>query len=405
MIDSSIKRVGMLLASLLVMAAAQAADGYVIGVTGAFTGGSASLGAPMRDGIRFAAEQINAAGGIGGKPITLLERDDEARPPRGVEIAKELVNVHKVCGVIGFSNTGVGLAAHRVYQDGKTPVMVAVSAGTALTRQFLPPEFPENYVFRHAQNDESQVVMLAKEAVDRLQKKKIAILADSTNYGQLGREDLERELAKRGVTPVSVQKFNVKDVDMTPQLLRSRQAGADILIVYGIGPELAQIANGLKKIGWQVPMIGGVTLSMSNFIQNAGPNAEGVSMPVTFIDEPITPRRKKFIEEYRQRMKTTDIAAPGFVAQGYDAMLLLAAGIKQAGACDGKKIKDALESLKDPVQGAIATYTRPFSATNHEATSATEIPVMGTIRGGRVVFADEKDKERLARQDLGSGNK
>ena len=106
----------------------RAADEYVIGLTGAFTGGSSSLGAPMREGIRFAAEQLNAAGGIGGKPITLVERDDEARPPRGVEIAKEFVNVTKVCAVIGFSNTGVGLAAHGIYQEAKTPVLVGPSS-------------------------------------------------------------------------------------------------------------------------------------------------------------------------------------------------------------------------------------------------------------------------------------
>jgi branched-chain amino acid transport system substrate-binding protein len=383
-----------------------AADEYVIGLTGAFTGGSSSLGAPMRDGIRFAVEQLNAAGGIGGKSITLVERDDEAKPARGVEIAKELVNVQKVCAVIGFSNTGVGLASHSTYQEAKIPVMVAVSAGTALTRQFQKPGSSENYVFRNAQNDESQVVMLVKEALDRRQKTKIAILADSTNYGQLGRQDLERELAKRGVTPVSVQKFNVKDVDMTPQLLRSQQAGADILIVYGIGPELAQIANGMQKLAWQVPMIGGVTLSMANFIQNAGPNAEGVAMPVSFIDEPITPRRKQFIEAYNKRMGVAVMASPGFVAQGYDAMLLLAAGIRQAGQCDGKRIKDALESLGSPVKGVIATYVRPFSPANHEAASGeSDIPVMGTIRGGRVVFSDDKDKARIVKLDLATTSK
>ena len=395
---------GTLFVSLLASVfAAQAADGYHIGVTGAFTGGSSSLGFPMREGIRFATEQINAGGGIAGKQIILVERDDEAKPTRGIEIAQELVNVQKVCAVIGFSNTGVALASHRVYQEAKTPAMVAVSAGTALTRQFQKPEFSENYVFRNSQNDESQVVMLVREALDRRQKKKIAILADSTNYGQLGREDLERELSKRGVTPVSIQKFNVKDVDMTSQLLRSQQAGADILIVYGIGPELAQIANGIEKLAWKVPMIGGVTLAMGNFIQNAGANAEGASMPVSFIDEPITARRKQFVEAYNKKMNVAAMPSPGFVAQGYDAMLLLTAAIKQASQCDGKKIKDALETLEVPVQGVIATYVRPFSSSNHEVVSLdSDIPVMGTIRGGRVVYSDDRDKQKIIKRDLAS---
>lgn len=396
----------MIVAIAPLLAGSANAEPYKVGVTGAFTGGSSSLGAPMREGIRLAAEKINAAGGIGGEQVKLVERDDEAKPTRGTEIAHELVNVEKVCAVVGFSNTGVGLASHRIYQEAKTPVIVAVSAGTVLTRQFVKPEYAENYIFRNSQNDESQVVMLVKEALDRLKKKNVAILADSTNYGQLGREDLTRELAKRGVQPVSVQKFNIKDVDMTPQLLRARQAGADILIVYGIGPELAQIANGLEKLSWKVPMIGGVTLSMGNFIQNAGANAEGVSMPVSFIEEALTPRRKEFIDSYHKKAGVTSIPSPGFVAQGYDAMLLLAAAIKQAGQCNGSRIKDAMESLKDPVEGVIATYVRPFSAANHEViTLESDIPVMGQIKGGKLVFADPVDRERIARRQGQSASK
>ena len=83
---------------------------------------------------------------------------------------------------------------------------------------------------------------------------------------------------------------------MTAQLLKAKEAGAEAVLTYGIGPELAQIANGMTKLGWKVPMIGSWTLSMANYIDNAGPGGEGARMPQTFIQEPTTPKRKAFID-------------------------------------------------------------------------------------------------------------
>jgi branched-chain amino acid transport system substrate-binding protein len=397
------KLLSLLAASLMAAASLPASADIKVGVTGAFTGGSSSLGAPMRDGIRLAAERINAAGGIRGEKLVLVERDDEASPARGTEIAQELVNSEKVCAVIGFSNTGVGLAAHRIYQEAKVPVVVAVSAGTALTRQFLKPDHAENYIFRNSQPDIDQVKLIVAQALDRLKGTKIAILADSTNYGQLGRQDLTNELAKRGVTPVSVEKFNVKDIDMTPQLLRAKAAGADVLLTYGIGPELAQIARGLAKLAWKVPMIGGVTASMGNFIQNAGDSAEGVFVPVLFVEEGVNKRRRDFLELVYARTGSKTIPSAGFVAQGYDGMMLLAGAIKQAPQCTGPQVKQALENLRDPVEGAIASYSKPFSAGSHEVVdSHPGLAVMGQVKGGRVVFANQADKDRLSRQEAGA---
>ena len=82
-------------------------------------------------------------------------------------------------------------------------------------------------------------------------------------------------MEQKGVKAVATEKFNIKDVDMTPQLLKAKEAGAEAILTYAIGPELAQIANGMTKLGWKVPMVGSWTLSMANYIDNAGPGGEG----------------------------------------------------------------------------------------------------------------------------------
>ena len=196
-----------------------------------------------------------------------------------MQITQELINKEQVVADVGFINTGVSLAAQRFYQEAKIPVINNVATGSKVTHQFEAPEFPDNYVFRTSASDGIQSAMIVEEAVVKRKFTKVAILADSTNYGQLGREDLEKALDKRGIKPVAEEKFNVKDVDMTSQLLKAKQAGAEAILTYAIGPELAQIANGMEKLDWKVPMIGSWTLSMANFIDNAGKNGDGARMP------------------------------------------------------------------------------------------------------------------------------
>ncbi|WP_409015385.1 ABC transporter substrate-binding protein [Caballeronia sp. LZ001] len=371
---------------------AQAADPIKIGVDGPFTGGSSSMGVSMRDGVRLATAEINKSGGVLGRQIVLVERDDEAKNERGVQIAQELINKEKVVAVVGYINTGVALASQRFFQEAKIPVFNNVATGTVVTKQF--DDQPDNYVFRNAAADRIQAPMIVEEAITKRGFKKVAILADSTNYGQLGREDLEKALSAKGVKPVAVEKFNIKDVDMTAQLLKAKEAGAEAVLTYGIGPELAQIANGMAKLGWKVPLIGSWTLSMANYIDNAGNNGEGARMPQTFIQEANTPKRKAFIDAYVKEFKPKSdrIDSPVSAAQGYDSIYLLAAAIKQAGSTDGPKVKEALENLTTKVEGVVMVYDKPFTKTDHEAISSN-VPVIGEVKAGRVIYAYDADKK------------
>ena len=132
---------------------AMAADPIKIGLSGPFTGGSASMGVSMRDGVKLAVTEINAAGGIMGRQILLVERDDEARNEVGVQIAQELINKEQVVATLGFINTGVALASQRFYQESEIPVLNNVATGTAITQQFKAPEHKANYIFRTSAND------------------------------------------------------------------------------------------------------------------------------------------------------------------------------------------------------------------------------------------------------------
>ena len=367
---------------------ALAADPIKVGLSGPYTGGSSSMGVSMRDGVKLAVDEINKAGGVNGSMIQLIERDDEAKNEIGVQIAQELINKEKVVATLGFINTGVGQAAQRFYQEAEIPVINNVATGSILTRQW--PDQKTNYVFRTAANDTIQSAMIAEEAVKRQGFKKPAILADSTNYGQLGREDLTNALSKLDIKPVAVEKFNIGDTDMTSQVLKAKEAGADVILTYAIGPELAQIANSMAKLGWKVPLVGSWTLSMASYIDTSGPNGDGAMMPQTFIEMPTTPKRKAFIDAYHKAYGGDRMPSPVSAAQGYDSAYLLAAALRQAKSTDGRKIRAALEDLQEKIEGVVTVYDHPYTAADHEAISAN-IPVFGLVKNGRVVPAHPED--------------
>ncbi len=382
-----------------------AADSIKLAITGPFTGGSAPMGASMRDGAKLAISEINNAGGVQvgatKMKIEVIERDDEAKNERGALIAQELASTPGLSGVIGSVNTGVVLAGDRHLQEKGITKIITPAAGSASMTQWVG-KAPDLSIFRFAAHDGIQAAMVVEEALNR-KFTKVAIFHDATNYGVSGRDDLQREIKKQGdkLQVVATEKFNIGDKDMTAQLLRAKSGGAQAILIWAIGPELAAVANGKAKMGMTAPLIGGWTLSMSNFIDNAGKNGNGALMPQTFIEEPITPKAKAFIEAYHKAYNVNRIPSAVSAAQGYDAVYIFAAAVKQAGSPDTKKIKDALEDLKEPVRGVIALWKHPYSkwdnkdVETHEAFRREQC-VMGMVQDGKVVFAHDEDKQRLA---------
>jgi branched-chain amino acid transport system substrate-binding protein len=370
---------------------ADAADTIRIGISCPMTGGSADMGISMRNGVRLAVEEINTmAGGVAGRQIELVERDDQGNPDLGKGVAEELIAKEKVVATIGVCNTGVGLATIDAYQKAKVPLLVAVSTGTPLTKKYAAE--PEHYIFRVSPRDEVQAPFVVAEALKR-GFRKIALFADTTGYGEAGKNDVEKALAAAGLTPVSVQRFAVGVKDLAAQVREARAAGADAVISYTVGPEAAVLAKAIEKEKWPVQIIGSWPLSWRNFIDAAGSAGEGALVAVSFIQQASFQRRNAFIAAYRQKYNTPVIPAPMAAAQGYDTMLLLFYALHQAQSVEPAKIRAALEKLERPVAGVITTYDHPFSKTDHDALSGNML-VMGVVRKGQIDYAYKEDAQK-----------
>lgn len=385
---------GVLLPVLIPVAASASEAGAIrIGVSGPFTGGSAPMGLSMLNGIKLAVDEINGIGGINGRRIELVERDDKADDALGGKIAEELTRM-QVAATIGIVNTGVGLASIDAYQKARIPLMIAVSTGTSLTRKYAPPHAPENFIFRVAPTLDLE----ARVIVADLKRKNIdsaAILADATAYGEAGLQAFLREAQAAGIEVPVRERFRIGDQNMSAQVGRARASSAKALVVWGIGPEMAAIARNKAALGWPAPMFGSWTISMRNFIDAVGPAGEGTLTPQTFIQDLGTSAKTSFLLAYKRVYDTDRIPSPMSAAQGYDGMHLLYLALRQANSTDGVKIKEALENLQYRYQGAITSYYRPFSPQDHDAITQNMV-LMGRVAAGRIDYAYADDQRRGA---------
>jgi branched-chain amino acid transport system substrate-binding protein len=371
-------------------AVAQTANQAVrIGVIGPFTGPSSDFGKPMLNGILLAQEEINAVGGFLGRPFELVIRDDQGHPDVGLEHAKALMK-EGVVATIGFCNTGVALKSIETFQNAKSPVIVPCATGTPITARYPAAE---SYVFRTSARDAIQAPFVVDDLVKRGWTK-VAIFADATGYGDSGLKDVEAALAAKKLKAVYVARFPLGVKDLSTELKAAKDAGANVIFSYTVGPENATIAIGKKTMSWDVPQVGAWPLSFPFFLNGAGPAAEGALMSQSFIDEPSNERRAAFISAYARKFKVP-MSVPMAAAQSYDTTFLLLHSLFtiRDGKFSGPAVKEALENMPKVYYGVVATYEKPFSNTDHDAMTANML-VMGKIKDGKITFAYAEDAKR-----------
>jgi branched-chain amino acid transport system substrate-binding protein len=368
-----------------------------IGVIGPVTGkASEDMGLSIMGGAKVFLADINQNGGLLGRKVELVERDDQANPEIGVAAVKEMIEKEKVAAVVGFGNTGVALQASKVFQDAKIPLIVTAATGVAVTKSTMPPAYPASYVFRTGTTDGLQTFVLLNELVNRRKIEKIALIHEESPYGELAKQNVLAELQRHNLKPAQVESFKVGATDVTAQLQRIKDSGAQAIINYCLAADAALVVKNAAKLQLKLPLIGPWSLSQQSFIDKAGASAEGVHMSITFIENSLNSASDAFSSSYRKINKTTFIPSPAAAAQTYDALRLLAMAMAQANSEEGPKVKDALENLKWPTTTTIVSqYSRPFSPANHEAITQ-DMVYMGEIHDGKVVFMYKDDAKNAS---------
>lgn len=368
---------------------AQTAQPVRIGIIGPFSGPSSDFGNPMLHGVQLAVDEINAVGGYLGRPLELVIKDDQGNPDVGLKGSQELASAG-VIATIGFCNTGVAAKSLDVYQSGQLPLIIPCATGTPLTAKFPASQ---SYIFRTSARDAIQAPFVVEDLVKRGWTK-VAVFADTTGYGEAGLKDVEAALAAKQLKPVHVARFGLGVKDLGKELAAARDAGANVVFSYTVGPENAVIANSKRDLKWDVPQVGAWPLSFPFFINGAKAAADGALMAQTFIAEPSNERRAAFLSAYNRKYKQK-IAVPMAAAQSYDTTYLLTYALFSIrdGKFKGPAVKAALENIPRVYYGVVATYDKPFSVNDKDAVTPNML-VMGKVKSGAVTFAYPEDARR-----------
>lgn len=339
-----------------------------IGMMGPFTGPSSTFGVAIKRGIQMAVDDINKAGGVNGRKIVLIERDDKATAQEGVTIIKDLIEKEKVVALIGTANSAVGVQQAPIVQQSKIPWAIPVTTGTKITQE---PGSP-SYIFRVSMVDQFQTQFVADYAAGKY--KKIAVINDDTAYGTLGRDDLLKALSAKSIQPVipaEGYKVGATADDMKPMVNKLKAAGPDIIINWGLGAEASNIKKAMKDLGVETPMIGSWGLSQPTFATIAQGLEAGTLVPQTFSVDSTNAKHQEFITRYKAEFKTDAVGFPSGLAQSYDAMRMLGEALKASNPADSlevqrTKIRDAMEGIAS-YDGLIKKYDKPFGNQYHEA--------------------------------------
>lgn len=356
--------------------------------------GSADFGVSALAGARYAAEELNSAGGVLGKKVVIVARDDAGSPPKAIQNTNELINDQKVHALLGGVNSGNMLAWIHIPQQKKIPTLSPSATATEITNRYANQK--DNYIFRISMRDRDQITLLAAYAAKSSKTKKVAIIADTTGYGQQGAKDAVEILAKHSITPVANEKFGPKDTDMTSQLNKIKAAGADTLIVYALADSNAHVMRSMEKINYFPTSLASWANLSSPFLRIAGPDLAKKMIFTASITETSSPKATALYDAIMKR----DGKLPTFVfaAHAYDSVKVLAAAMEQAKSTDGEAVLAALENLKR-TPGVVKDYEAPFSKTNHEALSYRDFRLVNWV-DGKVVTVDDAVTKSMVPADL-----
>jgi len=361
-----------------------------IGLIFPLTGGSADMGNSALVGAQVAVNEFNQVGGYLGRPLELVVRDDAADNDTGLKHAQDLVLKEKVVATIGFCNSGVAMKALGVFQTNQHPLIVSCATGTAITTQYPAAQ---SFIFRTSAPDQHQTQFLVDEIVKR-KLNKVALLVDSTGYGDAGLKDLVAALDRAGLKPHAVVRFNVGVTSLEEEVRQLKDTGADALIGWTVGPEQGVISASRAAVGWKVPQFGPWGLSHASAFNISGGKVEGSMMVQTVLPNLFLERNSTFLRNYGKVKREQPIGSMMSAAQTYDAMnLLVRAMFDSRGDFSGPALKKALENPSNIYRGVVTTYDRPFSDQDHDAISLNML-WLGTWRNAERGYYYKDDEKR-----------
>ena len=323
------------------------ADKVKIGVFMSTTGTTANFGISSVNGIKMAADEINAAGGINGKQVELLVQDDRSDPSEAATIVTKFVTQDQVNAVIGEVASSRSLAAAPIAQNAKIPMLTPSSTNPDVTKK-------GDFIFRSCFIDPYQGAAIAQFAAKTLGAKTAAIMVDRKNDYSTGLEKvIDATFTKFGGKIVATQSYQEGDQDFNAQLTSLKGSNPDVIFVPGYYNDVGLIAKQARDKGITVPLIGGDGWDSEQLYKIGGTALNGSYFTNHYSPYDTEPKVQKFVKDYKARYNSTPDA---LAATAYDAANIMFDAIKRSKSLSGPDIRDALAAT-NAFPGVTGTVT------------------------------------------------
>ena len=370
-------------------AAAQSGDPIKIGMSTALTGPYSEFGVMQKNAVEIAVEQFNAKGGIKGRPIRIVLYDDGLVPARAQANVRRLIDEDKVMALIAPAGSGPNLAVNPLAVANNLVMINTANQTTTINYPDGMGKAPLGNLFSFSVLNAVEAQVLGDFVGTRW--KKIGLMSESTSLGKEQLNFITTLLKdKYNIVPVAREEYTQQDSDMTAQIARLQQAGAEVIALVGIGADAAVIKKGLNRMGFKGVLVGSQGVQSQPYKELAGPLVVG-SMGVLYkaFAEPgtTTPSSKAFADAYHKKFGNDRYYGPdrmpapyfGILTGSYDGAVVLFQAMQRAKSLSTADIVAELESGK-PFPGARLDYT--FSKTRHHAVGPEMLGIYEYVNSG-----------------------
>ena len=320
---------------------------YKIGVMYPLTGDAAAYGLSFQKTTKFAADEINAKGGVNGRKLELIYEDSKCNPKEGNAAAQKLVNIDKVKVIIGGACSGETMGAAPITEQNKVILISPSATSPDVTKA-------GDFVFRVAPSDAFAGIVASDYAFKDLNAKKAAIISETTDYAQGLRKVFKENFAKLGGEIVADETYNQEDTDFRTQVTKVKAANPDVVYLLPQAPAKGiLLVKQLKEAGFNKQLLTAEVIIGRNVIKENGAEMEGLIGVEQKFDEK-NPKAAALMAKYREQAKE-EPPFPGYMSGAYDIVYLLADAIGKNGY-DSEKIRDYLYAVKD-YDGAVGKIT------------------------------------------------
>ena len=367
----SLRKLALVASLWLASCSRDGARPIVLGLAGPF---SQPRGVSMRQAAELAVKEINARGGVRGRPLALRIMDDSGRADVAIRVAESLTDDPEVVAVIGHLTSGTSLAGARVYGAGRRPVVMISPSASSPDLSGVSP-----FVFRVCPTDLSHGAQLARYARQTLGARRAGIIYIDDDYGRGLRLSFAAEFRRLGGTIVEEDPSLTATASLEPYLTRMRQAGSvDVLILATERGGAELVLGDEVRLGLRWPTIGGDALTG---IEANGPLAEGLRLSSAYLPDRPGERNAVFVAAYARAYEGQRPDHRG--AGAYDIVQLLATRVFPAAGTDRGAVRDYLARIGGGLPGYDGvTGTIAFDGRGDVPAKPV---VIGVVRGGRIV--------------------